>query len=391
MSHDAAAPATSGPFNAILEDGKKRLVYSNPALERRLLPSQANAAITDAYLGSIVSRLSSREEGALFRAVQSLDDIIFTETAAYFAGRGTKWCNLPQTTRMISSPGAVYRGQALDYTTDTLPVELSWFDADRPIYLSESSQFYLELHLLTGKWREVFAIYNSFRKEEADQFHLSEFQHIEFEGRLDQSENVAVAQGLVTRIVRAVLETRDPDLLTFIEGQESRLSSIVGDWTPLRFPDAMRMLAEDTGDMSYGDSGLDRFGAWEEVRLTQLVGGTLALSGFPVAQVPFYHDSRRDPSSNQDLTESTDIIFPGFREVIGSGRRIADPQALREKALRFNLPLSDYEPYIQSRDHGGGATAGFGMGWQRLTQWILGVPYIWLATLFPRTHLEPVP
>lgn len=390
MSSRGAVAADPGLFEAVVENGQRRLKYSNDSLKAKLTGLQLLDEITDSYLGGIVSRLGNPADGALFRAVQSLDALIFSETAAFFADRGTKWCNLPQTTRMISSPGAVYRGQALDYTTDTLPVELSWFGSDRPIYLSESSQFYLELHLLTGKWREVFAIYNSFRKEEADRFHLSEFQHIEFEGLIDQAENVAIAQGLVTRIVQAVLRSRDADLLRFIEGQESRLSSVLADWIPLRFPEAMRVLAEDTGDMSYTHAGLDRFGAWEEVRLTRLLGGTVALSGFPVAEVPFYHESRRD-RSNRDLTESTDIIFPGFREVIGSGRRIADPQALREKAVRFNLPLSDYEPYLQSRDYGGGLTAGFGMGWQRLAQWILGVPYIWLATVFPRTHLDPVP
>jgi asparaginyl-tRNA synthetase len=87
---------------------------------------------------------------------------------------------------MISSPGEVYAGQKLDYTTDTLPVELpNWFDSPKRMFLSESSQFYLELALMTGGSDSVFSIYNSFRKEKSDFTHLTEFQHIEYEGKVD--------------------------------------------------------------------------------------------------------------------------------------------------------------------------------------------------------------
>jgi aspartyl/asparaginyl-tRNA synthetase len=50
--------------------------------------------------------------------------------------------------------------------------------------MAESSQFYLELTLLIQGVNQVFSIYNSFRKETSDPTHLSEFQHIEYEGKV---------------------------------------------------------------------------------------------------------------------------------------------------------------------------------------------------------------
>ena len=63
-----------------------------------------------------------------------------------------------------------------------------------------------------------------------------------------------------------------------------------------------------------------------------------------------------------------------------------------KKAEIFNLPREDYLPYLQSRDSVDYViTSGFGMGWQRLTHWLTDQPYIYEATVYPRTHLLPNP
>jgi aspartyl/asparaginyl-tRNA synthetase len=128
-----------------------------------------------------------------FYHINEIDNGVFNASVLYFNSIKANWVNLPLTTRMISSPGEVYAGQTLDYTTDALPVELpNWFDSENRIFLAESSQFYLELNLLMKQLDKVYSIYNSFRKEESDATHLSEFQHIEFEGKLDNEGNIDV-------------------------------------------------------------------------------------------------------------------------------------------------------------------------------------------------------
>ena len=69
-----------------------------------------------------------------------------------------------------------------------------------------------------------------------------------------------------------------------------------------------------------------------------------------------------------------------------------NPRVPAYQAEIFNLPENDYLPYLQTRDFEDYVTtSGFGLGWQRLVQWLTNQPYIYEATIFPRTHLIPNP
>src|SRR4051812_12816390 len=73
-----------------------------------------------------------------YKHLHAIDDAVHRAAVEYFHDIDASWCNLPLTTMMISSPGEVYAGKQLDYTTDALPVTLDWFDQGN-IFLSESS------------------------------------------------------------------------------------------------------------------------------------------------------------------------------------------------------------------------------------------------------------
>ena len=169
-----------GPFSAQKSGNKKTVTYNG----NRVFPIQKNVQQAEFSRKIIDNRLHDTVSDRRFYHMHRIDNGIFFGAVEYFKSIEADWCNLPLTTLMISSPGEVYAGKKLDYTTDTLPVDISWFDNDRNIFLSESSQFYLELRLLIDGLDKVFSIYNSFRKEKADYTHLSEFQHIEFEGKV---------------------------------------------------------------------------------------------------------------------------------------------------------------------------------------------------------------
>ena len=153
--------------------------------------------------------------------LHKIDASIFNAATKFFEKLGADWVNLPLTTLMISSPGEVYAGQKLDYTTDTLPLEISnWFHTGRRAFLSESSQFYLELRLVIDGLDKVFSIYNSFRKEPADLTHLSEFQHIEFEGHVGFNENIQIFLDLIDYIINFLLKKNEYDLSFFLNKKD---------------------------------------------------------------------------------------------------------------------------------------------------------------------------
>lgn len=346
----------------------------------------------ESCLSNRVSRIHNEN---MFSHIANIDNWIFAATVLYFQKIWAKWANVPLTTLMISSPWEVYAGQVLDYTTDTLPIEIpEWFGNKRRIFLAESSQFYLELQLLIKWLDQVFSIYNSFRKEKSDATHLSEFQHIEYEGKIDLEQNINIFIELFNYIWFYLVEHNKNDILFFISEEELLFKNdLVKKW-PIRlsFDEALDILYNATNNEKYKEFSLEYFGTWEEVKLTEILWGNVIVEKFPMLQIPFYHAISSEEINWVPLAKNADFILHWFRETIGAWERIKDKEALIKKADIFNLPKEDYLPYITSRDYDDyTVTSWFGLWWQRLTQWITNQPYIYESTVFARTHLTPNP
>ena len=146
-----------GVFGTKLDNGFKTINYNG----NKLFPKKENINLDRGVDNSLLlNRVSGIKEKELFYHLNRIDSKIFFATVEYFKSLNANWCNLPLTTKMISSPGEVYTGKTLNYSTDALPIKLDWFGKE--VFLSESSQFYLELYLLVNNLDSVFCIYNSF-------------------------------------------------------------------------------------------------------------------------------------------------------------------------------------------------------------------------------------
>lgn len=338
--------------------------------------------------------LRELSEDAHYRHLHRIDNAVFDASVDYFRKIGADWCNLPLTTKMISSPGEVYAGQKLNYTTDALPVELNWFKAGS-IFLAESSQFYLELRLIIEQLSQVYSIYNSFRKEAVDFSHLAEFQHIEYEGKVDFEKNIEIFVGLLDHITKHIIKNNRKDLehyLTNEEIVELEKSFDAKNIERLTFIEAMDILARELGEDKYSSYSMKHFGSFEEVALTRIVGKHCLVVEFPLEEIPFYHVQSSSDKEGRKFAKNADFILMGYREVVGSGQRITDIDAIKQKAEFFNLPAEDYEPYIDSRKLPNyKTTCGFGLGWQRYTQWLLKMPFIWQMSHIPRSEHLPRP
>ena len=340
-------------------------------------------------------RVAKIHQEEIYYHINCLDDGIFQSSTKFFISIGARWCNLPLTTRMISSPGEVYAWETLDYTTDALPIELpKWFWHNKRIFLSESSQFYLELALLAPKIHHVFSIYNSFRKESSDATHLSEFQHIEFEWKTDLTWCKKIALGLVDTIFQHLVRHNKDNLLFFLDAEtlEKKRKIMEADPITIAFKDALDMLYIDTKDEKYKLFSMEHFWSREEIRLTELLGANVFVEKFPMLQIPFYHDIAEEEYNWTPLAKNADLILYGYRETIWAWERIKNKEVLLKKAEIFNLPVEDYLPYTSSRDFEDYiGTSWFWLWRQRLVQRLTNQPYIYDATLFPRTHLLPNP
>lgn len=332
------------------------------------------------------NRVQSFIENNYWENIAKINDRIFMSASQFFNNLGALFTLVPLTTRMISSPGAVYGKEAINYTTDTSPITLNWFNLENNAFLSESSQIYLELALLQKNITQTYSIYNSFRKEEADPTHLSEFHHIEYEGNVNQIENQKIAFEMIKKIINDLIEFNLEDLRVFLHDEDINELKKIGKQKEMKiitFKEALDVLYKDTKNKKYKEFTLENFGSWEEVRITEIYGELIGIREFPLLEVPFYH--AMVDNSQPKVADCLDVIWPGYREILGSGHRVRNTKELEEKAKLFSLPKEDYYPYLQSRQYNNYKTSsGFGLGWERLVQGILKLPYIWSASQFPR-------
>ncbi len=341
-----------------------------------------------------VSELEARckhlKQEEMWSHIARINHHIYKAANQYFDEVGALFTPLPLTTRMISSPGAVYAGNAIDYTSDTCPITLKWFDLPQVAFLSESSQIYLEIALMQRQVYHVYSIYNSFRKEEADVTHLPEFHHIEYEGKVSQSENQQIAFGLLAKIIKELLNHNEADLLFFLNSNKlyelEELSTNINKIPVISYAEALEILSLETKDSKYQVfTTSNNWGMWEEVRITEIYGKPVSVTQFPLLEVPFYH--AEVAGAEPKVAENMDLIWSGYREILGSGHRIRSKEALEAKAKLFQLPKEDYIPYLQTREFADyEETSGFGLGWERLVQGLLETPYIWSTVHFPRIN-----
>ena len=106
---------------------------------------------------------------------------------------------------------------------------------------------------------------------------------------------------------------------------------------------------------------------------------------------------------------SSDLLVPGLGEIVGSSEREHDYAELKRKLYdftqdekrlgkigRIGITNGDelrrsYQWYLDLRKDGGVPHAGFGLGFERLVQWVCNFDTIWAACEFPRNfnYLAP--
>ena len=145
--------------------------------------------------------INIRRESRKWEAIIKIWDEIFRATSEFMNKNNVLFFDLPITTRMISSPGAL-TGTIL---SDVDPFKIKFFD--KTTFLTQSSQLYLEFAITNPKIDKVFCWEKSFRRERADFRHLPEFTHIEFEANISFEENLKFQQQYVQFLTKSLIKT----------------------------------------------------------------------------------------------------------------------------------------------------------------------------------------
>ncbi len=246
-----------------------------------------------------------------------------------------------------------------------------------PAYLSQSGQLYMEAAAMAlGK---VYCFGPAFRAEKSKtRRHLMEFWQAEPEVAWATLDDIMdLAENLIAYIVERVLENRIEEL-KILERDISKLEAVKKPFYRITYTEAVERVNQAGMKMEWGED----FGGDEETVLAEQFDKPIFVHRYPAKVKPFY--MKRDPE-NPELALCVDVLAPeGYGEIVGGGQREDDYETLYNRMVEENMPIEDYEWYLDLRKYGSVPHSGFGIGLERTLRWIAGIHHIREAIPFPR-------
>ena len=239
---------------------------------------------------------------------------------------------------------------------------------EKEAYLSQSCQLYKQM--LACSMEKVFAVFPVWRAEKHNTVrHLNEARQFDFEMAFADDKIVMDVLGrCVQYIVHAIVQNHKKELEMFeIE---------------LKVPHIKYLTFEEVKEMMKKYKihiGKDDLSPESEKKLGELFPDTIVfVHDWPLAGKPFYIMPK-----GKDLSGGFDAIYKGM-EISSGGQRVHLPELLIKRLKVKGLNPKDFTAYIDSFRYGAPPHSGFGLGVERLTMVILGLPNIREAVLFPR-------
>lgn len=262
---------------------------------------------------------------------------------------------------------------ACEGTTSLFQVE--YFD--RSAYLTQSGQLYGEAAAMAlGK---IYVYGPTFRAEKSKtRRHLTEFWMIEPEMAFwELPETMDLAEGMVCRIVRDVLDRCSSELAT-LERDTGPLERVTPPFPRISYTEAVEIIKQRGALIQWGDD----LGADEEAALSEQFDKPFFVTHYPTDIKAFY--MKRD-QEDPKLALAMDLLAPeGYGEIIGGGRREDSLDLLEERIREHSLDRGPLEWYLDLRRYGSVPHSGFGLGIERAVTWIAGIHHVRETIAFPR-------
>ncbi|AEX85246.1 asparaginyl-tRNA synthetase [Marinitoga piezophila KA3] len=261
--------------------------------------------------------------------------------------------------------------------------EIDYFDYGK-VYLAQTGQLYLEAAAMAlGK---VYNLGPTFRAEKSKtRRHLIEFWMNEAEvAYYTHEDNMRLQENLVSYVVKKVLENASENLVAL--GRDiSKLEKIEAPFPRITYTEAIKLLNKKGSDIQWGED----LGADDETLISEEFDKPVIIEKYPKSVKAFY--MQPDPE-NPDVVLCDDMIAPeGYGEIIGASERIWQEDVLIERLKENNLPVEEYQWYLDLRKFGSVPHSGFGLGIERTVAWICGLKHIREAIPFARTLYRVYP
>lgn len=344
------------------------------------------------FLRSIAHlRARTNSLGAVFRVRNAASTAIHQ----FFQERGFLWVHTP----LIGASDCEGAGEMFTVTSFDLanvPIAADQkpdFSQDffgKQSYLTVSGQ--LEAEIMAMAFSNVYTFGPTFRAENSNTSrHLAEFWMVEPEMAFcDLEGDMDLAEAFLKYIFRYVLETCPEDMEFFNQRIDDSVlktaeNIINNEFARVSYTDAIALLEKASKPFDYPvEWGLDLQSEHERYLAEELFKKPVIVTDYPAKIKAFYMRLNDD----EKTVRAMDILAPKIGEIIGGSQREERLDILEQRITKQGLDLAPYWWYLDLRRYGTVPHAGFGLGFERLVQFMTGMGNIRDVIPFPRAPQE---
>jgi asparaginyl-tRNA synthetase len=309
----------------------------------------------------------------------------------FFHERGFYWVHTPIITASdCEGAGEMFRVTTLDPANpprNDAGVDYGQDFFGAPSYLTVSGQ--LEGEIYATALGDIYTFGPTFRAENSNTpRHLAEFWMIEPEMAFcDLAGDIRVATDFIKFLAAYALDEHPEEMSFFGQFIDKNLlpslkEVIEKDFRILTYTEAVEILERSGETWEYPIAWGKNLQAEHEKHLTEKVfKGPVAVIDYPRSIKPFYMYCNDDGKT----VRAMDILVPRIGEIIGGSQREHRLDRLTERIGECGMKTEDYWWYIELRKYGTVPHAGFGLGFERLIQFVTGMQNIRDVIPFPRT------
>lgn len=312
----------------------------------------------------------------------------------FFQERGFLWVHTP----IITASDCEGAGEMFSVTNfdlkniprnDREQIDFTKDFFGKPAYLTVSGQ--LEAEVMAMAFGNVYTFGPTFRAENSNTSrHLAEFWMIEPEMAFcDLEGDMDLAEAFLKHIFKYVLETCQEDIEFFNERIDKTVLAtaeniINNQFERLTYTEAVRLLEQADKQFEFPVKwGLDLQSEHERYLAEELFKKPTIVTDYPVEIKAFYMRL----SDDEKTVRAMDVLAPKIGEIIGGSQREERLDVLERRIEAQGMNKEDLWWYLDLRRYGTVPHAGFGLGFERVVQFMTGMGNIRDVIPFPRAPL----
>src|SRR6187399_3704132 len=265
----------------------------------------------------------------------------------------------------------------------------------------------LEGELAAMAFSEIYTFGPTFRAENSNTArHLAEFWMIEPEMAFhDLEDNMNLAEEFIQYIIRHAMENNREDLEFLAQrlaeeekqlpqdkrgemGLIEKLEFVLNNnFERITYTEAIEILRESPFNKKKKFQfpitgwGMDLQSEHERYLVEKHFKKPVILYNYPKEIKAFYMRQNDDGKT----VAAMDILAPGIGEIVGGSQREERLDKLEQRMKEMHIPAEEMYWYLDTRRFGACPHAGFGLGFERMVQFVTGMSNIRDVIAFPRT------